>query len=407
MNIEKLRKNFPALNSSCGRQKLVYLDSAATTQKPQMVIDAVSTFYTNGCANIHRAVYDLGEQVTNQYNLTRAKLAKFINAQACEIIFTSGATAGINVIASTWGRQFIKPGDEIIVSIMEHHANFIPWQQLAQQNGAVLKVINLTPDYQLDLNHYQQILSPRTKLVAISHGSNVLGVINDLDVITKKAQQLGAAVLVDAAQTASLGKIDVQRLNCDFLVFAGHKMLAPEGVGVLYIAQKWHAQIAPYQFGGGMVSDVQIERSIFLPAPEKFEAGTMPISSIIGLGAALDYYQQHIKFAELGTHLANLCARLIDGLVEFSQIKIIGNPEQLKQAGHLVSFTVAGYHAHDLAAYLGQFGICVRAGHHCAQPLHDYLGLTATLRVSFQVYNTPQEVDLFLAKLAQLVEQGL
>lgn len=406
MDIKKIRQDFPVFAPASQKSDLIYLDSAATSQKPQVVIDAVSRFYSNGSANIHRAVYDLGEQVTSQYNLVREKIAKFINAQECETIFTSGTTEGINFIASTWGRKFIQPGDEIIVSIMEHHANFIPWQQLASSVGATLKVIDLTPDYQLDIDQYQRLLTPKTKLVAITQASNVLGGISNLDLIINQAKHMGSAVLIDAAQSAAYVPIDVKKLNCDFLVFSGHKMLAPNGIGILYLAQKWHEQILPYQFGGGMVADVTVAKSTFLQAPEKFEAGTMPLASIMGLGAAVDYLQTKTSKEQLHHYLASLSERLVIGLQQIPAINIIGNLTQLKQSS-LVSFTVTGYHAHDIAAYLNQFNICVRAGHHCAQPLHHYLGLPATVRVSFQIYNQPQEVDLLLLKLAQLVRQGL
>lgn len=406
MDIKKIRANFPALQKNLDRPDLVYFDNAATSQKPKTVIDALVDFYSRGCANIHRSIYNLGEETTNQYNLTRTQVAKFINAQDYEIIFTSGATEGVNFIASTWGVKFIQPGDEIIVSVMEHHANLIPWQQLARRTGAILKVITLTAEYLLDLDHYQSLLSSKTKLVAVTHSSNVLGVINDLGSIIKHAKQMGCAVLVDASQSAPYTSLDVNQLGCDFLVFSGHKMLAPDGVGVLYISKNWHAQIEPYQFGGGIVSDVKIDKSIFLSAPGKFEAGTMPIASIFGLGAALDYYQSNIDFLDFKIHLAKLCEQLIEALVQIPQVKIIGNQRLLKKEGHLVSFVVQGYHAHDVAAYLSQFGICVRAGNHCAQPLHDYLGLSATLRVSFQVYNTSEELDFFLIKLTQLIQQG-
>lgn len=403
MDIKKIRKDFPVFQDP----NLVYLDNAATSQKPQLVIAAVNKYYSHGSANVHRAIYDLGEQITDQYNVVREKVAKFLNAQSCETIFTSGTTEGINFIASTWGRKFIKAGDEIVISIMEHHANFVPWQQLAHTTGAVLKIINLTPDYQLDIDHYQKLLSSKTKLVAITQASNVLGSINNLDLIIKLAKENGSAVLVDAAQSVPYQQIDVKKLNCDFLVFSGHKMLAPEGVGILYIAKIWHDQISPYQFGGGMVSDVTILKTNFLQAPIKFEAGTMPIASILGLGAALDYLQAVKAYELSSSYLASLCARFVAGLLQISQVTIIGNLSQLSQSGHLVSFTVSGHHAHDVAAYLNQFKICVRAGHHCAQPLHDYLGLSATLRVSFQIYNTAQEVDLLLVKLVEFIKQDI
>lgn len=404
--MNKYKKDFPIFKHKYRQHDLVYLDSAATSQKPQVVIDAVSNFYNSGCANIGRAVYDLGEQATKEYNLVRQKVANFINSDFNEIVFTSGATGGINFIASTWATKFIRPNDEIIISISEHHANFVPWQNFVQKTGAKLKILNLTFDYALDLDAYQKLLTSRTKLVAITYSSNVLGVINNLDLIIKLAKGFGAAVLIDAAQAVSYHKLDVAKLDCDFLVFSGHKMLAPDGVGVLYINQRWHDQIEPYQFGGGMVTSVKLDESIYLNAPAKFEAGTPPIASIIGLGVAIDYYQDNLCYESLQKHLASLCATLIMGLEQFSQVKIIGNLEQLKTTGHLVSFTVTNFHAHDVAAYLDQFGICVRAGNHCAQPLHDSLGLNATVRVSFHVYNTSQDVKYLLACLAQMIKNG-
>ena len=385
---------------------LVYLDSAATSQKPQVVIDAVNKFYTTGYANVARAVYDLGEQATHQVDLVRQKVANFINSDVSEVVFTSGTTEGINLIASSWGADFIKPGDEIIVSISEHHANFLPWQNLAQKTGAVLKILNLTSNYEFDLAGYQKLLTTKTKLIAITYSSNVLGTINNLDLIIKLAKNVGAAILVDAAQAIAYHQIDVHKLACDFLVFSGHKMLAPDGVGILYIKQKWHNQMAPYQFGGGMVASVSVDGVTYLNAPAKFEAGTPPIASIIGLGAAIDYYQNNLCYDSLQKQLASLCASLIDGLEQFSQIKIIGNLAQLRANGHLVSFTVNGFHAHDVAAYLDQFGVCVRAGHHCAQPLHSYLGLTATVRVSFHVYNTHKDVQYLLSCLDKMLKNG-
>lgn len=406
MKIYRLRKDFPSLNKAQGRP-LVYLDSAATTQKPQIVIDTVSDFYRNGCANVHRSVSRLGEEITARYNDFRQLVASWVNAKPHEIIFTRGTTAGINFVADTWGRKFIRAGDEIILSIAEHHSNLLPWQQLAQQVGATLRFIELTDDFQFDLDQYTSLLGSKTKLVAITQASNVLGTINDLDLIIAKAKSVGAAVLIDAAQSAPYTHIDVKKLGGDFLIFSGHKMLGLDGIGVLYIDQKWHDQILPYQLGGGMVSNVMRDTCTFLPAPEKFEAGTMPIGSILSLGAAINYYQQNIDWVELEKHLASLCEQLIVGFEKLPQIRVVGCKSALSKRGHLVSFVVDGYHAHDVAAYLDQYGICVRAGHHCAQPLHDYLGLPATVRVSFQVYNTAQEVELVLNCLKRLVENGL
>lgn len=400
------KKDFPIFLHKYRGQNLVYLDSAATSQKPQVVIDAVNNFYTTGCANIGRAVYDLGEQSTKAYNQVRKQVADFINSEIDEVVFTSGTTAGINFVASTWAPKFIQPGDEIIVSISEHHANFLPWQHFAKKQGVILKVLNLTNDYEFDLAAYQKLLTTKTKLVAITGSSNVLGVINDLEIIIKQAKQVGAAVLIDAAQAIAYHQMDVKKLACDFLVFSGHKMLAPDGVGVLYLNQKWHNQIEPYQFGGGMVANVDLTGASYLSAPAKFEAGTPPIASIVGLGAALDYYQKCLPYDKLQKHLAGLCATLLDGLLRFSKIKVIGNQARLRVDGHLVSFIVDGFHAHDVAAYLDQFGICVHAGHHCAQPLHNYLGLTATVRLSFQAYNSVEDVLHVLTCLEQMMKAG-
>lgn len=407
MDIKKIKKDFPILAQRQGEKDLVYLDSAATAQKPQVVIDSLGKFYSEYCSNIHRGINDLAEKATFEYNLARQKVANFIGAKPNETIFVRSATAGVNFIVNTWGHKNIGFGDEIIVSVMEHHSNLLPWQQLAKAKGAKLKFINLNSDFQLDLDQYKSLLSSKTKLVAISHSSNVLGLVNDLNSIISEAKKVDAAVFVDAAQSAPYLKIDVQKMDCDFLVLSGHKMMAPDGIGVLYISEYWLDKIDPYQFGGGMVANVGQKDSIFLDSPEKFEAGTMSIAGAIALGASVDYYNQNLPWHELEKHLAILCTKLIDGFADIPQVKIVGNKKLLKKAGHLVSFVVDGFHAHDVAAYLNQFGICVRAGNHCAQPLHDYLDILATVRVSFHVYNTESDVEKVVSCIKKLVSEGL
>jgi cysteine desulfurase / selenocysteine lyase len=405
MDISKLRQDFPILKQKINGQDLIYFDNAATTQKPAQVIDSIVDFYSKYNSNIHRGIYQFGEYATVLFENVRNKVAALINAKPNEIVFTTGTTGAINFVALAWARKNIKKDDEIIISAMEHHSNLIPWQQLALENQAILKIIPVKADYTLDVEAYENMLSKKTKLVSIVHVSNVLGTCNDIEYISSLAHKVGARVLIDAAQSIAYQKIDVQKINCDFLAFSGHKMLGPTGIGVLYIKQAMHTEIDPYQFGGGMVFEVDFENSKWAKTPYKFEAGTPPIAQAIGLGAAIDYINKNIDFDSFKKYLASLCKRFIDELEKFEQIKIIGPKQQLKEEGHLVSFTIEGMHPHDIAAYLDKFGICIRAGHHCAQPLHKALGIESTVRVSFYAYNTMQEVDYFLIDLIkQLVK---
>lgn len=403
--MNKFRPDFPILS----QKGLVYLDSAAMSLRPQIVLDALLQYYTLYGTNVRRGINTLAERSSLEYEMARHKVAKFIGAQPSSIIFTRSATAAINGLAHSFGK-LLHPGDEIIVSVAEHHANYLPWQVLAQTKQLKLQVLGLDQDFQYNLTQFQELLNSKTKLVALSAASNVLGTSFDLTKIMQLSQAAGVPVLLDAAQMVPYAPVDVTHLGCDFLAFSGHKMLAPEGVGVLYLAPKWLDVLDPWEYGGGMVkqvSKISANSSTWLPAPEKFEAGTMPVGAVIALGAAVDYYQTKINWPDFKRQLASLCQQFISGMQDLPEIKIIGNQVQLAQAGHLVSFTVAGVHAHDVAAYLDQFGICVRAGHHCAQPLHEYLGLTATVRVSFHVYNTASEVALLVGKLRQLVANGL
>ena len=405
--MNNLRKDFPILEKKIHGKPLVYFDNAATTHKPQAVIDAIVEFYTEHNANIGRSIHTLGEEATQMYEDARTKVAHFINARSsAEVVFTGGATESINIVAATWAEKHVQAGDEIVVSELEHHANLLPWQRVAQKNGAKLVFIPVNFDGTLQLDRLSHVLSEKTKLVAITHSSNALGTHNDISVIVAQAHAVGAKVLVDAAQSAPHQAIDVQQLGCDFLAFSAHKMMGPTGIGVLYVAQSLHDQLVPYRLGGGMVYEADYHTARWLPMPQLLEAGTLFTAQAIGLAAAIDYLQKKVEFTALQKHESALCARLIDGLVSLPQITILGPVEQLKKTGHLVSFLVDGIHPHDVAAYLDQHGICVRAGHHCAQPLAKKLGVDASVRASFYCYNTLDEVDFLVDVLRQLVQSA-
>ncbi len=404
--MKKLRKDFEILTQMLNDKPIAYLDNASTTQKPQQVLDAVMNFYTTCNANIYRGVHAFGEKATTLYEQAREKVAQFIGAHdATEIIFTRGTTDGINFIASTWAMQHVKRGDEIVLTELEHHSNLLPWQHVAQQTGAQLKFIPVFPDGTLDMGKVSELITSKTKLVAMIHSSNALGTHVDVATITKHARKVGAKVLIDAAQTVPHQAIDVEKLGCDFLVFSGHKMLAPTGIGVLYINKALHDDIPPYQRGGGTIFDADWHTATWAQSPQKFEAGTPPIAQAIGLGAAIDYLNEHVNFDQLQKHEAQLCVQLIDGLQHIDRIRLLGPLEELKQRGHLVSFVVDGAHAHDVAAYLDAHGICVRAGHHCVQPLAKKLGYEASVRASFYFYNTSEEVERLLEVMKKLVKE--
>lgn len=396
-------KDFPLLQKQIQGQTLTYLDSAATSQKPQQVIDAELNFYTTHNANVHRAVYELGEEATKLYEQARAKVAHFIHAKhVSEIVFTRSTTESINLVASTWAQEHIFAGDEIVVSELEHHSNLIPWQQLAIKKGARLCFIPVDHGGTLNLTNLQAIITKKTKLVAIAQVSNAVGVYNAIKTITQVAKYVGAKVVIDAAQSVPHRLVNVQELGCDFLAFSGHKMLGPTGIGVLYIKKELHDQTPPYQFGGGMVFEAGIDTASFLSAPYKFEAGTPAIAQAVGLGVAIDYLTQY-KPEEIQAHSAHLCRHLIDGLLEISSVEILGDIDYMKKRGNLVSFVVKGYHPHDVAAYLSSLGICVRAGHHCAQPFAKRLGLDSSVRASFYGYNSVSDVDALLEALNKLI----
>lgn len=400
--MKNIKKDFPIFAKENNNSSFIYFDNAATSQKPKSVIDAMTHFYEYQNSTIHRAVYAFGEQATTLYEQARSKVAEFINADAQEIVFTKGTTASINAVAIGWALENIKAGDEILLTQMEHHANLLPWQQVAKKNDAVLKYIPILPDGSLDMGTLDQLITKKTKLVSCVHVSNVLGTQNNIETIIKKSHAQGAKVLIDAAQSIAHQSIDVKKIHCDFLVFSGHKMLGPTGIGVLYIKKDLHNQMQPYEFGGGMVYEVDLSHATWAKAPHKFEAGTPPIAQAIGLGAAIDYIKKNIDFEKLKKHEALLCSTLIEGLQKNPKIRILGPIEQLKQRGHVVSFVVEDMHAHDVATYLSNQGICVRAGHHCAQPLARLMNVTASVRASFYAYNTLEEVEKFLEVITLL-----
>ena len=387
---KELRSQFPIFLDP----QLIYLDNAATTHKPQVVIDALTDFYTKRNAPVHRGIYPLAEVATEHYETVRAQVAKFINARSAkEIVFTSGATNGCNLVAGAWGQKNISSGDEIVVSVLEHHSNLLPWQRLAQRAGARLVWLPITTDAQLDLTNLDSVITAKTKLVALTLDSNVIGLVDraKLKMLIKRAHEVGARVLLDAAQAVAHQPIDVQALGCDFLVFSGHKVYGPTGVGVLYVRQEEHARLDPYGVGGGMVYEVQPEGSVWRAMPHLLEAGTPPIAQVIGLGAALSYLTQVTTWSELKAHEAALVNQVRVSLEVIPGVAILGSQKEGRNS-HLLSFSSKKYHSHDIAAFCASRGICVRAGHHCCQPLHNFLGVESSIRVSFGIYNTHDDV---------------
>ena len=404
MNFVELRKQFPVFQENNQKSPCIFFDSAATAQVPQHVLDAMMRYYCTYKSNIGRGVYKFAEQATAEYESAREKIAQFIGAQKNEIIFTSGATASINMVTLSWALDNLKSGDEIFVSAIEHHSNFLPWQYLAARKGLILKLLPVDADGIIKTDIFEKWLSTKTKLVAVIHTSNVLGATNDVKKITQMAHEYGAKVLIDAAQSIAHQVIDVKDIDCDFLAFSGHKLFGPTGVGVLFIKNTLAMQIQPAMFGGGMVFSVDVESSKYKEVPHCFEAGTPPIAQAIGLGAAIDFINKYVDFNQLQKYETLLSKKLCDGLQGLSDIKIL-NP--LSDSNHhehraIVSFVSKKYHAHDIAAYLDTFGIAVRAGHHCVQLFHNQQGINSSVRVSFSLYNTLAEVDCFLDCMKKL-----
>lgn len=403
MDVNRLRATIPMLQTTVDGKPLVYVDNAATTHKPQQVIDAISTFYAHEYASVGRGLYTIAERATERYEQARATIARFLNARdASEIVFTHGTTDSINMLATAWARTHISAGDRIVITALEHHSNLLVWQRCAALRGAELVVIPLRRDGRLAMDQAATLINERTKLVAVCHVSNALGTVVDVQELASMARVVGAKIVVDGSQSVPHGGVDVQALACDMLVFSGHKIMGPTGVGVLYARKEMHDQLLPYQFGGGMVYEATYQTAVWRDMPYRLEAGTPPIAQAIGLAAAIDFFTTHLQPAAIHAHEAALCARLIDGLMALRNVRILGPVEQLRTKSHLVSFVVDGIHAHDVAAYLNTHAICVRAGHHCAQPLAQSLGITASVRVSFYWYNTTDEVDRIVSALASL-----
>ncbi|TWS94638.1 cysteine desulfurase [Streptococcus sp. sy018] len=386
-------RDFPILQEQIQGEPLVYLDNAATSQKPQMVLDALNQYYRTSNANVHRGVHSLAERATIAYEIARDKVADFIGANRKEIIFTKGATAGLNIVA-TWAERLLKPGDEVLISIMEHHANLIPWQQVCQRTGAKLVYVYLK-DGQLDLADLKTKLNANTKFVSIAHVSNVLGCVNPVKEIADLAHQVGAYLVLDAAQSVGHIALNVADLACDFMVFSGHKMYAPTGIGVLYGRKSLLEQLPPVEFGGEMIASVSEQDASWAELPYKFEAGTPPIAEAIGLGAAIDYLNQ-IGLSKVTAHEANLIAYLLPKLQQIDGLTLYGPKDRQNRLG-VFSFNLEGLHPHDVATALDYQGIAVRAGHHCAQPLMTYLGTNATVRASLACYNTKADCDRLIS----------
>ncbi len=392
----RLRADFPVLSQQVYGKPLVYLDNAATTQKPQVVIDRITDYYAHENGTVRRGVYKLSEQSTQAFDETRRKVAQLINAaSASEIIFTRGTTEAINLVAATFGRTFIGAGDEIIISAIEHHANIVPWQQVCLERGATLRVIPVSDAGELDLDAYEAMLNERTKLVAVVHISNALGTINPVKTMIDRAHAMGVPVLVDGAQSTPHMAVDVQALDCDFFAFSGHKLYGPTGVGVLYGKMKHLEAMPPYQFGGDMIHTVTFEKTTFAKPPGKFEAGTPAIAEVIALGTAIDYLQA-IGLERMGAYEHELLAYATEGIQEIPGVSIIGTA---KEKAGILSFTLKGAHPHDIGTILDREGVAIRAGHHCAQPIMDRFGVSATARASFSFYNTRQDVDALLAAI--------
>ena len=394
-DVESYRKDFPLLHTEMNGKPLVYLDNAATTQKPQVVIDSLIEAYTTCNANVHRGVYRLSREATERHEAARATVAKFIGADSREILFTRGTTESLNLVASTYGMEFLQPGDEIIVSTMEHHSNIVPWQQVALRCGCTLRVIPIHDDGSLDQEAYRSLLTERTRLVSIAHVSNVLGTINPIREMIAEAHAVGAVVVIDGAQGAAHEVVDVKELDCDFYAFSGHKLYAPTGIGVLYGKAELLEKMPPYQFGGEMIEKVTFEQTTFNTIPYKFEAGTPNFVGSVALAKAIEYVQA-IGLEAIGAHEKHLLSMAVDEVASLKGVRLIGTAPN-KEA--VLTFVVDGVHPYDLVLLMDQQGIALRSGHHCAEPLLDRFGITSTLRASFALYNTEADVHVFVAAL--------
>jgi cysteine desulfurase/selenocysteine lyase len=399
--IEQIRADFPILNEKIRNKPLVYFDNAASCQKPQAVIDSMVNLYSHDYANVHRGVHTLSVRSTDQMESARHKIKTFINAASDkEIIFVRGATEAVNLIAQTYGRANIHAGDEILITAMEHHSNIVPWQMLCEQTGAILKVAPMNVAGELLMDEFEQLLSAKTKLVAVVHMSNALGTLNPVEKIIALAHAKNIPVMLDGAQAIPHTAVDVQKLDCDFYVFSGHKLYGPSGVGVLYGKQALLEAMPPYQGGGDMIRTVSFEKSTYAGLPYKFEAGTPAIAEIIGLGAAVDYLNT-IGMQAIADHEASLLAYATQQALQIDGLNIIG---EAKEKGAILSFTLGRIHPHDIGTMLDSLGIAIRAGHHCAMPVMEFYQVPATARASFGMYNTQAEIDVLISGIKNLIE---
>jgi len=401
LDINKIRADFPILSRTVNGKPLIYFDNGATSQKPQIVIDAISNYYQEINANIHRGVHTLSQLATDAYEISRGKIQSHINAKFThEVIFTSGTTHGINAVANGFA-SILKPGDEVLVSALEHHSNIVPWQMLCEKTGAILRVIPMNESGELIMAEYDKLLSDKTKIVTVNHISNALGTVNPVKYMIDKAHEFGAAILIDGAQAVPHLKPDVQALDCDFYVFSGHKMCGPTGVGILYGKEAWLNKLPPYQGGGEMIKEVTFAKTTYADLPHKFEAGTPDIAGGIVLGTAVDYMNS-IGFDNIQKQELELLEYATKRLLEIEGLKIFGTA---KEKTSVVSFNIDGIHPYDIGTIIDKLGIAVRTGHHCAQPIMDFFKIPGTIRASFSFYNTKAEIDVMVeaVKKAQLM----
>jgi len=401
LDVTAIRKDFPILAQQVHGKPLIYLDNAATSQKPKCVIEALTHFYLTDNANIHRGVHQLSERSTQSYEAARGKVQRFLNAtNAREIIFVRGATEGINLVAQTYGRTHVGAGDEIVISAMEHHSNIVPWQMLCEEKGAVLRVIPINDRGEVEFDQFEKLLNRRTRLVAVSHVSNALGTINPVREIVNTAHGWNVPVLIDGAQAVPHMKVDVRNLDCDFYVFSGHKVFGPTGIGVLYGKEQLLEGMPPWQGGGDMIRSVTFEKTTYNELPYKFEAGTPDIAGVIGLGAAIDYLDE-IGMDAIAAHEHDLLAYGTRALESISGLRLIG---MAREKAGVLSFIIDGVHPHDAGTMLDLEGVAVRTGHHCAQPVMDRFGVSATTRASLAFYNTREDIDALVAGIQKVKE---
>lgn len=400
LDINKIRQDFPILKREVNGKPLVYFDNGATSQKPQLVIDAINKYYSYENSNIHRGIHTLSQEATNAYEEARKKIQRFVNAQhEHEIIFTKGTTDSINLVASSFGKKHLKKGDEIIISTMEHHSNIVPWQMICEEAAAILKVIPINDRGELLMDEFKKLLSPKTKLVAITHVSNTLGTINPVKEIIILAKEAGALILIDGAQAVPHTKIDVQELNCDFYAFSGHKMFGPTGVGILYGKEAVLNDLPPYQGGGDMIKTVTFEKTTYNCLPHKFEAGTPNIVGGIGLGVAVDYMNS-IGIDKIEAYEHELLTYATEQIKQIEGVRIVG---EAQNKASVLSFVVDGTHPSDIGMIIDKLGVAIRTGHHCTEPLMNRLNVPGTARASFAFYNTKEEIDIFIAALKRAV----